>query len=84
MDRRQQQKREGLWVLATSVVLAVRMLATIATILLVIGWAVVAIRDGLVNDFLWPAVSAAAALLVSTYLYTYLRARYPRRGGWLP
>ena len=76
--------RTTLWWIVTTLVLVIRLLATIATVLLVIGWAVAAIRHSVSNVFLWPAVGSAAALLVSTYVYSYLRARYPRRNGWLP
>lgn len=84
MDQGHEHTREGLSAAVTSVVLIVRLLATLATIVLVICWVVAAFRGGLVNDFLWPAVISAATLLVSTYVYSYLRARYPRRGGWMP
>jgi hypothetical protein len=77
--------RVTLWWIITTFVLVVRLLATIATIVLVIGWAVAAMGSSSMNNgFLWPAVGCAAALLVSTYLYSHLRARYPRRNGWLP
>ncbi|MGC4933161.1 hypothetical protein ACLQ3C_05715 [Gordonia sp. DT30] len=76
--------RVTLWWVITTLVLVIRLLATIATILLVIGWAVAAIRDSMMNGFLWPAVGSGVALLISTYLYSYLRARYPRRNSWLP
>ena len=65
-------------------VLVVRMLSSIALVLLVIGWAVAAVRSSILNAFLWPAVICGVALLVSTYVYSWLRARYPRRNGWEP
>lgn len=61
----------------------VRLVTAIGTVVLVIFWAIAAVRDSLDNDFLWPAVGCGAALLVSTYLYSWLRARYPRRNGRL-
>lgn len=73
-----------MWAVLTTVVLVVRMLATIAAILCVIGWIVVAVRSSLNNGFLWPAVISGVALLVSTYLYSYLRPRHPRHNGWIP
>ncbi|GAB93851.1 hypothetical protein [Gordonia rhizosphera] len=76
--------REALWTVATTVVVAVRILSTIALVLLVIGWGVAAVRDSIFNVFLWPAVICGAVLLASTYLYSFLRARYPRRNGWIP
>ncbi|MEE3851682.1 hypothetical protein VZC37_15170 [Gordonia sp. LSe1-13] len=76
--------REVVWAVLTTLVLVVRMLATIALVLLAIGWAVVSVRDSMDNDFLWPALITGAVLLVSTYLYSLLRARYPRRNGWIP
>ncbi len=53
-------------------------------VLFVIGWAVAAVRDSLDNAFLWPAIGAGVALLLSTYIYSHLRARYPRHNGWIP
>ncbi|MFW0783427.1 hypothetical protein AAFP35_02820 [Gordonia sp. CPCC 206044] len=76
--------REAFLTVITTLVLAVRLLATIALVLLVIGWAVVSVRDSMLNDFLWPAVIVGGILLVSTYLYGLLRARHPRRNGWQP
>ena len=79
-----ERARVTVWWVITTVVLVIRLLATIAVILLAIGWAGAAIRDSMNNIFLWPAVGSAVALLISTYLYSYLRARYPRRNAWLP
>lgn len=76
--------REALWAVLATVVLVIRILATIALVLFVIGWAVAAIRDSLDNVFLWPSIGAGVALLVSTYVYGHLRARYPRHNGWIP
>ena len=76
--------REAVWAVVTTLILMVRILATIALVLLALGWAVAAIRSSLDNVFLWPAVGAGVALFLSTYLYSYLRVRYPRRNGWIP
>lgn len=76
--------REAVWALVTTLVLVIRILATIAMVLFVIGWAVAAVRDSLDNAFLWPAIGAGVALLLSTYIYSHLRARYPRHNGWIP
>ncbi|MYR07844.1 hypothetical protein GTV32_16730 [Gordonia sp. SID5947] len=76
--------REAVWAVITTIVLVVRLLATIALVLLAIGWVVVAVRGSLRNDYLWPTVITAGVLLLSTYLYSFLRARYPRRNGWIP
>ena len=76
--------RAAVWAVVTTLVLVVRIIATIATALLVIGWIVVAVRSSLMNGFLWPAIISSAVLLVSTYLYGFLRPRHPRRNGWIP
>lgn len=76
--------REALWAMVATLVLVVRILATIATAVLVIGWVVVSVRSSLLNAFLWPAVISATVLIVSTYLYSFLRPRHPRRNGWIP
>lgn len=69
--------RRAAWSLAATVVLTVRLTATIASVATILVWIVAAVRDGLVNPWLWWAVGSAAALLASTYLYSYLRVRYP-------
>ncbi|MFW0793423.1 hypothetical protein AAFP30_06390 [Gordonia sp. CPCC 205515] len=76
--------RDVVLALLTTLVLVVRIIATIALVLLVIGWVVVAVRSSLNNDFLWPSVITGVVLLVSTYIYSFLRARHPRRNGWIP
>ncbi|AZZ80385.1 hypothetical protein [Gordonia alkanivorans] len=76
--------REAVWALVATLVLVIRILATIVLVLFVIGWAVAAVRDSLDNAFLWPAIGAGVALLLSTYIYSYLRVRHPRRNGWIP
>ncbi|MDS1115163.1 hypothetical protein RD149_15475 [Gordonia westfalica] len=84
MGGRSGRMREAVWALVTTLVLVIRILATIAMVLFVIGWAVAAVRDSLDNAFLWPAIGAGVALLLSTYIYSHLRARYPRHNGWIP
>ena len=76
--------REAVWALITTLVLVLRLLATIALVLLAIGWALMSVRGSMLNSFLWPTVITAAVLVISTYLYSLLRARYPRRNGWIP
>ena len=78
------QGREAVWALITTLVLVLRLLATIALVLLAIGWALMSVRGSMLNSFLWPTVITAAVLVISTYLYSLLRARYPRRNGWIP
>ncbi|EON30627.1 MULTISPECIES: hypothetical protein [Gordonia] len=84
MGGRAGRAREALWAVLATVVLVIRILATIALVLLVIGWAVAAVRGSLDNEFLWPSIATGAALLLSTYVYGHLRARYPRHNGWIP
>lgn len=84
MNQDAERTRVTLWWVITTVVLVIRLVATIATVLLALGWVVAAIRDSIMNLFFWPLVGSAIALLISTYLYSYLRARYPRRNAWLP
>lgn len=83
MTTRTQRAKEAAWALLTMLVLVVRIVATIVLIFTVIGWIIVAVRSSLNNDFLIPAVVSGAALLLATYIYSYLRARHPRRNGWI-
>lgn len=76
--------REVVLGVITTLVLAVRIIATIALVLLVVGWVVAAFRSSLDNVFLWPSVITAVVLIVCTYLYSFLRPRHPRRNGWIP
>ncbi|MCF8603506.1 hypothetical protein L5I01_09050 [Gordonia sp. HY442] len=69
--------RRAAWSLAATVVLTVRLIATIASVGIVLVWIVAAVRDGLLNSWLWWAIGSVVAMLVSTYLYSYLRVRYP-------
>ncbi|MFE0750381.1 hypothetical protein [Gordonia sp. NPDC058843] len=84
MGGRTGRVREAVWAVLATLVLVIRILATIALVLFAIGWAVAAVRDSLDNVFLWPSIGAGGALLVSTYVYGHLRARYPRHNGWIP
>ena len=75
----------AVWSVAAGVVLTVRVVAVIATPILVFAWLIAAVRSGLVNAWIWWAVGAGLALLVSSYLYSYLRVRYPSRSRrWEP
>ncbi|GAB09908.1 hypothetical protein GOARA_048_01100 [Gordonia araii NBRC 100433] len=67
---------DAAWSAAATLVLVVRVLATIATVLTVLAWVVMAVRNSLNNVWLWPAVGSIIALLVSTWLYGWLRVRY--------
>lgn len=78
-----EQTRVVLWSVVTTLVLIVRFLAVLLTAVCVIAWAIAMLRDSWNNVFFMPAIVSAAALIVSTYLYSYLRARYPRRNGRL-
>ncbi|WP_040510733.1 hypothetical protein [Gordonia soli] len=84
MTERADRVRETVWALLTTFVLVVRLLATIAMVLFVVGWAVVSVRQSVLNGWLWPSIGSCVALLISTWLYSYLRARHPRRNGWEP
>lgn len=69
--------REAIWALATTVVLVLRMLATILCVVTVLLWAAAAVRTSPVNDWLWWALGSAGVLVVATYVYSVLRVRYP-------
>ncbi|WP_026918549.1 hypothetical protein [Gordonia shandongensis] len=69
--------RRALWSVAALIVLTVRLLATIATTVFVLAWILAAVRSDLLNGWLWWAAGSAIALVVSWYLYSYLRVRYP-------
>lgn len=72
-----EEGRRAVWSLAATVVLTIRLIATIMTTGTVLVWIVAAVRDGILNAWLWWAVGSATALLVATYLYSHLRVRYP-------
>lgn len=69
--------RETLWSMVATVVLACRLLATIGTVIFTVCWLIFAVRYTLLNGWLWWALGSVAVLLVSTYLYSVLRVRYP-------
>ncbi|GAC81018.1 hypothetical protein SAMN04488550_4469 [Gordonia malaquae] len=69
--------RRAVWSVLTTVVLVVRVVATIVATFCVFAWIVAAFRDSLMNPWLWWAVGSVIAIVVSTYLYSYLRVRYP-------
>lgn len=71
--------RETLWSVLATVVLAARLLATIGTVIFTLMWLIAAVRDSLVNVWLWWALGSVLMLVVSTYLYSVLRVRYPSR-----
>lgn len=71
--------RRVVWSIAAGVVLTVRVIAVILTPILVVTWLVAAVRSSLLNGWMWWAIGAALALLISSYLYSYLRVRYPSR-----
>ncbi|GAC57684.1 hypothetical protein GOHSU_23_00300 [Gordonia hirsuta DSM 44140 = NBRC 16056] len=71
--------RETLWSVLATVVLAARLLATIGAVIFTLMWLVAAVRDSLVNLWLWWALGSVLMLVVSTYLYSVLRVRYPSR-----
>lgn len=72
------------WYLITTIVLVIRVIATLGTAFFAIAWIIAALRDTLINPWLWWLLGFAGALLLSTYIYSYLRARYPRRNDWIP
>ncbi|MBM7369508.1 hypothetical protein [Gordonia hydrophobica] len=77
--------RRALWSVAAALVLTVRVVAVVLTPILVVAWLVAAVRSGLLNAWMWWAIGAASALVVSSYLYSYLRVRYPSRSRrWEP
>ncbi|MFT4043149.1 MAG: hypothetical protein QM673_08310 [Gordonia sp. (in: high G+C Gram-positive bacteria)] len=72
------------WAVMTALVLVVRLLASLGTVVCVMAWVVAMVRDSWQNIFFWPALACGAALLLSTYAYSLLRAHYPRRSGRRP
>ncbi|GAA3948501.1 hypothetical protein [Gordonia caeni] len=79
------QVREALWSTLATVVLALRFIATIGSVLLVLFWIIAAVRDSLLNGWLWWALGAVLLLVVTTYLYSVLRVRYPTNSErWEP
>ena len=80
-----QVAREALWSTLATIVLVLRFVATIVTVFVGILWVVAAVRDSLLNGWLWWFLGAATTWLVTTYLYSVLRVRYPSRSErWEP
>jgi uncharacterized membrane protein len=65
--------REVMWSLAVTVILVVRLVTTLTTALLIMGWIVVAFSSGLWNGWFWPAAISGALLALSTFLYNLAR-----------
>lgn len=82
-DSREKGRAAG-WYLVTTLVLVIRLLSTLGTVFFGIAWIIAAVRDTLVSPWLWWLLGFAGALLLSTYVYSYLRTRYPRRNDWIP
>lgn len=77
--------REALWSVVATVVLVLRFIATIGCVVFVLLWVVAAVRNTLLNGWIWWALGAALLLVVTTYLYSVLRVRYPsRHERWEP
>lgn len=65
--------RETLWSIGVTFIVVVRVVTTLSTAVLTIGWVVVAFRSDLLNAWLWPAAISGALLAVSTLLYNVAR-----------
>ncbi|MBA4021387.1 MAG: hypothetical protein C0482_03420 [Gordonia sp.] len=65
--------RETLWSVGVLLIVVVRVVTTLSTALLVMGWVVVAFRSDLLNGWLWPAVISGVLLAGSTLLYNVAR-----------
>ncbi|ORM37649.1 hypothetical protein [Williamsia sp. 1135] len=65
--------REALWSVGVILIVVVRVVTTLSTALLVMGWVVVAFRSDLLNGWLWPAVISVVLLAGSTLLYNVAR-----------
>ncbi|MFT4202234.1 hypothetical protein [Gordonia sp. (in: high G+C Gram-positive bacteria)] len=76
-----EKAKEATWSLLATVLLVVRVFATIAVILSVIAWILSARNHGGLgpaNVWFWPSIGSVIALLASTWFYGWIRARYPR------
>ncbi|GAB2663999.1 hypothetical protein GCM10027169_27970 [Gordonia jinhuaensis] len=73
---RREQVSEILWGVATFFILVIRVVSTLVVAVCVIAWVVVAVTSSLNNDWLWPAIISAIAVLVSTYLYSFVKGRH--------
>ncbi|WP_207843425.1 hypothetical protein [Williamsia soli] len=65
--------RETLWSVGVTLIVVTRVVTTLSTALLVMGWVVVAFRSDLLNDWLWPTVISGVLLAGSTLLYNVAR-----------
>lgn len=65
--------RELVWSLGMVMILLVRIVTTLTTALLIIGWVVVAFRSDLLNNWFWPAAVSGILLAGSTLLYNVIR-----------
>ena len=65
--------RELVWSLGMVMILLVRIVTTLTTALLIIGWVVVAFRSVLLNNWFWPAAVSGILLAGSTLLYNVIR-----------
>lgn len=65
--------REALWSIGVTLIVVIRVVTTLSTALLVIGWVVVAFRSDLFNGWFWPALISGALLAGSTLLYNVAR-----------
>lgn len=70
--------RETLWSVLATVTLVVKVVTTLTTPVLIIGWIIVAFTSSLLNDWFVPAIVSGVLLAVSTFAYTFLR---PDRGN---
>ncbi|SIS21639.1 hypothetical protein [Williamsia sterculiae] len=66
---------ETVWSIVTFLLLAVRMVSTLTTAVLVMIWVIVAVKSDLYNVWFWPAVVSSLALLAATILYSLFNAR---------
>ncbi|MGK9269773.1 hypothetical protein KXR83_02120 [Williamsia muralis] len=65
--------RELVWSLGMIIILLVRIVTTLTTALLIIGWVVVAFRSDLLNNWFWPAAVSGILLAGSTFFYNVIR-----------
>jgi hypothetical protein len=56
-----------------TLILVIRLVSTLTTAVLIMGWVVVAFRSDLLNGWFWPAVLSGALLAASTLLYNVIR-----------
>jgi hypothetical protein len=56
-----------------TLILVIRVVSTLTTAVLIMGWVIVAFRSDLLNGWFWPAVFSGALLAGSTLLYNVIR-----------